>query len=364
MVNRIPASSFFEQHKNLPVVDVRSPAEYEEGHIYGAINIPIFSNEERAIVGTLYKKAGKEAAIFKGLDFVGVKMSGFVKKLTSALHGKPRKTVIYCWRGGMRSSSMAWLFSTTGFETFVIEGGYKACRAYIREQSGTGSPMIVLGGMTGSGKTEILHELKRKGQQVIDLEGLAHNKGSVFGYLGQTPQPSNEQFENDLYAEWLKLDPNKPVWIEDESRSIGVVGLPNPFFDRMKTSLLLLLDVPAEIRVERLVREYAGFDNQLLIDALNKISQPMGGVCVKEAETKIMEDDYAPAIRLVLDYYDKTYRKALTKYTDREVTEVKSETGNALLNAELVMRKLGQVDLGIGRQGELSDISDRAMGRS
>lgn len=346
MVNRIPASCYFEQHITLPIVDVRSPAEYEEGHIHGAINIPLFSNEERAIVGTLYKKAGKEAAIFKGLDVVGVKMSGFVKKLTSALHGKPRKVAVYCWRGGMRSSSMAWLFDTTGFETFVIEGGYKACRAYIREQSGKGSPMIVLGGMTGSGKTEILHELQKKGQLVIDLEGLAHNKGSVFGYLGQTSQPSNEQFENDLFAEWLKQDPKRPVWLEDESRSIGAVGLPGPFFDRMKSSPLLLLDVPVEVRVERLVKEYAGFDNQLLLDALAKISQPMGGVGVAEAKANIMEDNFAPAIRLVLDYYDKTYRKALTKYTDREITELKTETGNALLNAELVMKKIGQEDLG------------------
>ena len=324
---------------------MRSPAEYEEGHIHGAINIPIFSNEERAIVGTLYKNAGKEAAIFKGLDVVGTKMSGFVKKLTSALHGKPRKVAVYCWRGGMRSSSMAWLFDTTGFETFVIEGGYKACRAYIREQSGIGSPMIVLGGMTGSGKTEILHELQKKGQQVIDLEGLAHNKGSVFGYLGQTPQPSNEQFENDLFAEWLKQDPNRPVWLEDESRSIGAVGLPSPFFGRMKSSPLLLLDVSVEVRVERLVKEYAGFDNQLLLDALAKISQPMGGVGVAEAKANIMEDNFAPAIRLVLDYYDKTYQKALTRY-DREITELKIETGNALLNAELVLEKLGQGNLG------------------
>ena len=352
MVNKIPASSYFEQHITLPIIDVRSPAEYEQGHITGAINIPLFSNEERAVVGTLYKKAGKEAAIFKGLDVVGVKMSGFVKKLTSALHGKPRKAIVYCWRGGMRSASMAWLFDTTGFETFQIEGGYKACRAYIREKSGTGSPMIVLGGMTGSGKTEILHELQKKGQQIIDLECLAHNKGSVFGYLGQSPQPSNEQFENDLFAKWLKLDSNKPVWVEDESRSIGAVGQPAPFFDRMKSAPLLLLDVPAEVRVGRLVKEYAGFDNQLLLDALAKISQPMGGAGVAEAKTKIMEDDYTPAIRIVLAYYDKTYQKALTRYTKRKITEVRTETGNAVVNAELAITKLGQGDLEIGRQGE------------
>lgn len=338
MVNKVPASWYFEQHTNLPVIDVRSPAEYEQGHIAGAINIPLFSNEERAFVGTLYKQSGKEAAIFKGLDFVGVKMSGFVKKLTAVLHGKPRKTAIYCWRGGMRSASMAWLFSTTGFETYVIEGGYKACRAYIREKSGTGSPMIVLGGMTGSGKTEILHNLQKHGQQVVDLEGLAHNKGSVFGYLGQLPQPSNEQFENDLFAEWLKLDPEKPVWLEDESRSIGAVGLPAPFFDRMKVSPLLLLDVPLEERVKRLVEEYAGFDNQLLLDALTKIAQPMGGAGVAETKTNILNDDFAPAIRQVLAYYDKTYQKALTRYSNREITEVKTETGNALLNAELVLK--------------------------
>lgn len=340
MIRTEEISGFLNLKAEMPLIDVRSPGEYAIGHIPGAVNIPLFSDEERAKVGTLYKQSGKEAALFLGLDFVGPKMSGFIKKLKSLIRGKTNKAALYCWRGGMRSSSMAWLFSTAGFDATLLQGGYKAYRTYIRQQSGSGAPIFVLGGMTGSGKTEVLHQLQKMGQQVIDLENLAHNKGSVFGYLGQPPQPTNEQFENLLFEEWSKLDPSKPVWLEDESRSIGAVGQPPVFFDRMKLSPLILLRVPSEIRVKRLLEEYTGFDKMLLQEALEKISRPLGGEGIAEARKEIQEGDFAPAIRLVLKYYDKTYEKALQKFNQREITELHSETGDAEANANMILSHL------------------------
>lgn len=318
------------------MIDVRSPGEYALRHIPGAVNLPLFNDQERAEVGTRYKSAGRDAAFLIGLDFVGVKMSGFVKKLQSICQGKPNEVLVHCWRGGMRSSSMAWLFSSAGYKVYLLEGGYKAYRAYIRAESGIGAPMIVLGGMTGSGKTGILHELRKMGEQVIDLEGLAHNKGSVFGYLGQTEQPTNEQFENNLFDEWIKLDHSKPVWLEDESRSVGAVGIPGPFFDRMKQQSMVLIQMPFEKRVERLVVEYTVFDKKILIDALTKIAQPIGGQAYKEAVVAIEEDRFAPAIRIVLGYYDKTYMKALKKFSNRNIFEIETNTGDVQQNARLI----------------------------
>ncbi|PKO99910.1 MAG: tRNA 2-selenouridine(34) synthase MnmH [Bacteroidetes bacterium HGW-Bacteroidetes-9] len=337
MIYPVSPQQLFELKSRFPVIDVRSPGEYAMGHIPGAVNLPLFNDQERAEVGTRYKRAGRDAAFLIGLDFVGVKMSGFVKKLQSICQGKPNEVVVHCWRGGMRSGSMAWLFSSAGYKVHLLEGGYKAYRAYIRAESGIGAPMIVLGGMTGSGKTGILNELKKMGQQVIDLEGLAHNKGSVFGYLGQIEQPTNEQFENNLYDEWVKLDHSKPVWLEDESRSVGAVGIPGPFFDRMKQQSMILIQVPHEIRVERLIVEYAGFDKKMLIDALTKIAQPIGGLAYKEAVVAIEEDRFAPAISLVLGYYDKTYLKALKKFSNRSVFEIETNTGDVCQNAKLVL---------------------------
>lgn len=339
MIITVSADELIGMKASIPLIDVRSPLEFEQGHIPGAVNVPLFSDQERAAVGTRYQQAGREAAFLLGLDFVGVKMSGFVKKIDVLCRGKEKVLAIYCWRGGMRSASMAWLFSSAGYKVNLLNGGYKVYRAWIRAEAGKGVPMIVLGGMTGAGKTQILLSLKSMGEQVIDLENLACNKGSVFGYLGQAPQPTNEQFENNLFDQWMELDSTKPVWLEDESRSIGAVGLPGPFFDQMKISPMLLLNVPAEWRVKRLMKEYAGFDKALLGDALIKIAQPLGGLAYLKAAAAIEEARFEEAIALVLEYYDKTYRKALDKFKDRTIIEVETVTSDAVLNARLVLNE-------------------------
>lgn len=300
------------EDKTNPLIDVRSPGEYENAHIPGAINIPLFSDEERAKVGTIYKKRGKAEAISIGLEFVGKKLSGFVKQARK-IAKQENKINLYCWRGGMRSNSMAWLFETAGMNTAILKGGYKAYKHFIKEDLNADAKLIVLGGMTGSGKTQILKELARMGEQVIDLEGLAKHKGSAFGGIGQEKQPSTEMFENLLHQDWAKLDKSKAIWLEDESLSIGSVWINNDFFDKMRAARFVFINVDFEYRADNLLQEYGILDKESLINSINKISKRLGGLETTNAINYVSDGNIKPAIEIALRYYDKTYKHGLSK---------------------------------------------------
>ncbi len=233
---------FLDEVETLPVVDVRSPAEFGQGHIPGAVNIPLFDNDERALVGTAYKNQGRLTALDLGLDLTGPKMSSLVRQARQiAAEGQ---VLLYCWRGGMRSSSMAWLFETAGLHSKILNGGYKAYRNFIRVNLVTDKKFIILGGMTGSGKTLWLKQLAQAGEPVVDLEALAVHRGSVFGAIGLGTQPSNEQFENDLFHHLQAFKPDSLIWLEDESRQIGTVFLPETFYLAMVSSPLIQISIP------------------------------------------------------------------------------------------------------------------------
>ncbi len=315
-----------------PILDVRSPGEFEKGHIPGAVNFPLFNDEERAIVGTLYKKSGREHALLKGLDIIGPKMSHFVKAAKKLATGG--QIGIHCWRGGMRSSSLGWLLQTAGFKVSVLEGGYKAYRSHIRSELGKPINLIVLGGKTGSGKTDILHALAALGEQVIDLEGLAHHKGSSFGALGQLPQPSTEQFENDIYTAFSKLDTQQRIWIEDESHSIGRVYLPGPLEVQMRVAPTIALTVPIQFRISRLVREYATFPQADLADSLNRIQKRLGNQRLQQAITALDQNDYATTAEIALAYYDKAYTFGLTQKPEKQVHSMAVNADNPSQTAE------------------------------
>lgn len=300
-----------------PILDVRSPGEFEKGHIPGAVNFPLFDDEERAMVGTLYKQSGQEDAIMRGLDIIGPKMSHFVRAARKL--SPSRRVRVHCWRGGMRSGSLAWLLQTAGFKVSVLEGGYKAYRSHIRSELGKPINLIVLGGKTGSGKTDILHALTELGEQVIDLEGLAHHKGSSFGALGQLPQPSTEQFENDVYTAFSKLDTQQRIWIEDESHSIGRVYLPGPLEAQMRVAPTIALAVPIQFRINRLVREYATFPQTDLIESLTRIQKRLGNQQLQQAIIALEQNDYATTAEIALAYYDKAYAFGLTKKPEKQV---------------------------------------------
>ncbi|MBC8488547.1 MAG: tRNA 2-selenouridine(34) synthase MnmH [Bacteroidetes bacterium] len=335
MIQQINHNEFLEKSDGIPVIDVRSPKEFLRGHIPDAINLPLFDDDERKNVGTLYKKSGKEASLLLSLDIAGPKLSYFVK--TARKLSPDREILIHCWRGGMRSASMAWLFETADFKVFVLNGGYKAYRKYIRQKIGEEANLIVVGGKTGCGKSEILNYLAKAGEQVLDLENIAHHKGSAFGDLGQEKQPTNEQFENNLFQAWQKLDLNLPVWIEDESRGIGTVSIPEPLYNKIRQSPVIFLDVEKEIRITRLVKEYALFDPALLEAAILRINKKLGGLNTKLTIEALFNKDFNTAASILLTYYDKAYLKGLSMREQKKVFKLELHKDNPALNTQLVV---------------------------
>ncbi len=326
---------FLELSASIPIIDVRSPSEFKKGHIPAASNIPLFSDEERAVVGTVYKQENQLSAIMKGLDIVGPKMSGLLKEGIK-LAGDSRKLLVYCWRGGRRSESMAWLFANAGIDCILLEGGYKAYRNYILDELARPRKIIIIGGLTGSGKTDILAELSKKGEQVVDLEALACHKGSAFGALGQVTQPGSEHFANLLYDVLRKQDPGKRVFVEDESHNIGTVSIPDSFFRLMREAMVIALMPDISIRMPRLKEEYGAFSSDQLADSVKKISRKLGGDNTKRALNAIYANDLEPAIEIVLGYYDRTYRYGLSQRPGHKVVFADSPSASAPENAEKV----------------------------
>jgi tRNA 2-selenouridine synthase len=299
------------------LLDVRSPGEYEEASLPGALSLPLFSNEERAKVGTLYKQKSPDAALLEGLDIAGSKMRELVETARRLAPGN--KVVVHCWRGGQRSGSVAWLLERAGFEVGQLTGGYKAARGYIRQYLGEPRHQFkVLSGPTGSGKTPVLLAMQALGANVVDLEGLANHKGSAFGGLGEAPQPSSEAFENILFAELRLIPEGEAIWLEDESRLIGHVCLPSEFYDRLIASPIVVLDQPMEWRVKHLVQNYALYPKADLSAAFTKIKKRLGGQHLNAALAALAEDDFAAAARIALVYYDKAY----SHYGDRRDAKV------------------------------------------
>lgn len=288
------------------LVDVRSPGEYEQAHIPGSLNLPLFNNDERAEVGTLYKQDSPEKAFRHGIEIAGKKMGWYID--TALLMAPDKKITLHCWRGGKRSGSMAWLLNMAGFDVELLHGGYKAYRQYVHTYFATHSPrFIVVGGMTGSGKTYILHQLEALGEQVIDLEAIAHHKGSAFGALGQMPQPSQEQFENNLFEAFRKCDQTKRIFIESESRKIGRCILPEGFFQAMQSYAYLTYTCPLEHRLNHLVSQYGQFPEEELIASFDKIIKRLGYDQHKLAVTAVQENRLKDAARIALQFYDKAY---------------------------------------------------------
>lgn len=305
----IEAKDFLNNQLTTAVVDVRSPSEYAQGHIPGAINMPLFTDEERKIVGTLYKQTGRNAAILRGMELVGPKLKQFVIDAQTKIAG--RSVLIHCWRGGLRSRNMGFLLDTAGYQVKILQGGYKAYRHHIRTAWQNDVRMVVVGGKTGSGKSAVLQALKTAGEQVLELEETAHHRGSAFGDLGQAKQPTTEQFENNLFEQWRLFDFHKIIWLEDESKAIGRVNMPDPLFSQIRKANVLFLDVDKKERIKRLVNEYADFNPTKLEAAIHRISKRLGGLNEKNAVTALYEKDFATVADLLLFYYDKAYLKGL-----------------------------------------------------
>ena len=335
ILKTIKIQEFIKNSKGLPVIDVRTPAEFNEGHITNAINIPIFSNEERVVVGTKYKQESRDTAIAKALEYIAEKTDHYLDDLQKLVPAQ--KIYIYCWRGGFRSEGMGHLFQTAGKKVFRLEGGYKAYRNFVLDSFKTKYKLIVIGGMTGSGKTEILEEIRKTDEQMLDLEGIANHKGSAFGALGQDDQPSTQQFENDLAAQLNKFDPQQNIWLEDESRMIGRVKIPDELFTQIRSSSVIKIEVSKDNRINRLIKDYANFKKDDLINSITNISRRLGGLNTKLAIEAIEQEDYYEATNIILDYYDKTYTYGLEKRAGQTVLPLKLDDNDVKINAEIVI---------------------------
>ncbi|MBI1342104.1 MAG: tRNA 2-selenouridine(34) synthase MnmH [Terrimonas sp.] len=330
-MQKITIEQFLIYRETYPVFDVRSPGEYGHAHMPGAISLPLFSDEERAAVGTAYKQESREQAIKIGLDYFGPKMRKMVESAeehlagsTAAGRAEPEKIILaYCWRGGMRSSAVAWLLDLYGFKVYTLTGGYKSFRRYALNLFKSPLPLNIVGGFTGSGKTETLKEMEKSGAAVIDLEQLASHKGSAFGNIGLPPQPTQEMFENRLCLELrMKLPAltadqdaapgsQRPIWIEDESQRIGLVNIPPDFWKTMRSSPVYFMDIPFEERLQHIVEEYGQLDKEKVIAAIGRISSRLGGLETKNAIQFLEAGNTTESFRILLKYYDKWYLKGL-----------------------------------------------------
>ena len=308
MVQRLTVEEFLSRSKGKTIIDVRSPKEFAHAHIPGAISLPLFSDDERAEVGTAYKHQGREAAMMIGLKYYGANMQRIISGIKEA--GKPKELYVHCWRGGMRSGVVSWMLDLFGYKVFTLEKGYKSFRHFILAQFEKKYPFHILGGRTGSAKTLVLHELKKKNQQTIDLEHIAKHKGSAFGALGELPPPSQEMFENILANKLFELhQKNKSIWLEDESQRIGKVIIPTSFFQWMRKSICYFLTIPFEQRLDFIVEGYGKLDTKSLVEATQRIQKRLGGLETKNAIQYIEQGAIKEAFSILLKYYDKWYEK-------------------------------------------------------
>ena len=307
-----------------PIIDVRSPSEYSQGHWPGSINIPLFTDKERETIGKSYKKESRLKAIFHGLKITLPKTSHLLEiiRQTTAKEEEENKSLrIYCWRGGMRSSAFAWLARTMGINTYLLKGGYKNYRKWVLDQFEADLPIRLLGGKTGTRKTDLLNHINNKDIDdihVIDLEGIANHRGSSFGSLGMERQPSTQQFENILAESIEEFHKNNAmeIWIEAESSSLGKCRIPYRLYSQMKKAPIIEIIKSKDERIDNLVNIYSQNSQNELKEAVDRISKRLGPKRTKEALIAIEQKQWRKACQAMLDYYDRCYEYELEKTTN------------------------------------------------
>jgi len=299
-----------------PLIDVRSPGEYYKGHMPNSINIPLFDNDERSIIGTIYKNGGRKKAVIEGLKFLEKKMELLLDNLFINIDSHKTKPGIknnelsiriYCSRGGMRSQSISWLLEKYKFNTITLKGGYKTYRRWILDSFSKKWNIVIIGGKTGTGKTRLLSLLEKYKYQTIDLEGLACHRGSTFGGLGMKEQPSNEQFENTIAEKLNSFKCSNNIFVEAESANIGKCKIPHEFFKQMKNSRRIEILRSESNRLDELIDTYSVFKKEELQESVLRIKKRLGPQRTKIALESINNEKWDLVCKSVLDYYDKCY---------------------------------------------------------
>ena len=367
-IEKITIQQFLKLSTQCPVLDLRSQGEYTHAHIPNAINVPLFTNDERKIVGTAYKQQSREIAIKLGLDFFGVKMKQIVEdveRITTEFYKRNAKQkdsvpplgggggiLLHCWRGGMRSAAVAWLLDMYGFKVYTLTGGYKAYRNWVLQQVALPYNFTIIGGFTGSGKTEVLHQLKKEDKIIIDLEALANHKGSAFGNMGT--QPSQEMFENVLSKSLYDISctkndenltstnyqPQTPcIYIEDESQRIGNLQIPSNIWLQMRKSTILFLEIPFEERLDFITAEYGKLNKETLVNAIIRIQKRLGGLETKNAINHLLENNTKESFRILLTYYDKWYLKGLNNRENLSafLNKIPCKSVDCILNSKNIL---------------------------
>jgi len=295
-----------------PLIDVRSPGEYYKGHMPNSINIPLFDNDERSIIGTIYKKEGRKKAVIEGLKFFEKKIEFILDNLFMNIDSYKNNNNeffirIYCSRGGMRSQSIAWLLEKYKLNPITLKGGYKKYRRWVFDSFSKKLNIVVIGGKTGTGKTRLLSLLDKYKYQTIDLEGFACHRGSTFGGLGMKEQPSNEQFENIIAEKLNSFRRSNNIFVEAESANIGKCKIPHEFFNQMKNSRRIEILRSESNRLDELIGTYSVFKKEELQESVLRIKKRLGPQRTKIALESINNEKWDLVCKSVLDYYDKCY---------------------------------------------------------
>ncbi|WP_144463582.1 tRNA 2-selenouridine(34) synthase MnmH [Siminovitchia fortis] len=327
------------------IIDVRSPKEFKEATIPGSINIPILNDEERAEVGTIYKQAGKEAAMEKGLAIFSIKLPEFIgefKKIETPM-------TVFCWRGGMRSKTTATVLDLMGIRVNRLNGGIRSYRRWIVNYLETGRfhpELLVLNGYTGTGKTIILQKLKEKGYPVIDLEEMAGHRGSIFGQIGLTPS-NQKKFDAALVTEMLKYENERFVFIEGESKRIGRVYLPDIIYDKKEKGLQIFIDLPLEERVKNIIEEYEPWNYpERFQEAFRLIKKKIHTPVAKEIESNLENGKFIQAVKLLLEYYyDPRYEYSASHFPESQKITIQADSVDDALTK--VLETIQRANIGI-----------------